>query len=110
MDLYITIGKSILQEYFDYYGKQGLDDAEYIPIIKVIVEGISKSMTSTGSGKKDARDLKKILLEFNRDLYTKEWLKHAVEDEGEDQVDLEEETKEARYYFDYIYKHGEHPH
>lgn len=87
----------------------GLDDAEYIPVIRVIVEGIAKAMTEAGADKKDVKAVEKILQKFNLDSYLKGWLKNAKEELGESEFDGEEETEEGTYYFDYIYKHGEHP-
>ena len=49
------------------------------------------------------------LTEFNRDLYINRWLIQAKEDENENSLDLEEESETAKYYFEYIYEHGEHP-
>jgi len=53
--------------------------------------------------------VEKILQKFNLDSYLKGWLKNAKEELGESEFDGEEETEEGTYYFDYIYKHGEHP-
>lgn len=108
MNNYIKVGETILQKYFDYYFKHSLDDAEYIPVVKVIIEGIEESMFSANIEKKEIREVKKQLKDFNRRLYTDLWLKHAREDEGEN-IDQRKEIKSARYYFDYIYKNEEHP-
>jgi len=109
MDAYIAIGKSILSDFYRHYNKVGLDDAEYIPVIRVIIEGIAKVMTEAGVNKKDVKAVEKTLQEFNRDLYLKGWLKNAKEELGKSEFDMEEETEAGTYYFYYIYKHGEHP-
>ena len=109
MNTHLNIGKAILHDYFDFYCEQTLDDAEYIPVIKIIINGIRKSMVSDRFDMKDIQAVKKSLTEFNRDLYINRWLIHAKEDENENSLDLEEESEAAKYYFDYIYKHGEHP-
>ena len=62
----------------------------------------------THFNKKDIQGIEKDLKEFNRAFYVDEWLNNAKDDEGD--IDIEEETESARYYFDYIYEHGEHPH
>ena len=108
MDTYLNIGKSILQDYFNYYCEESLDDAEYIPVVKVIIDGITKSMDSEHFKGEDIQNIKETLKEFNRDLYVANWLKQTKEDEGS--LDSEGETESATYYFDYIYEHGEHPH
>jgi len=109
MNDYIKIGETILKKYFDHNCKNSLDDAEYIPIVKVIIQGIEESMLSANEDKKEIRKVKNKLKDFNRKLYTDLWMKHAREDEDEDDIDEEKEINSARYYFDYIYKHEEHP-
>ncbi len=108
METYINIGKSILSDYFDFYCQQSLDDAEYIPVVRVIIEGILKAMISVNINKEDINTVEEELIEHNRALYINLWLEHTKEDE--DNLDIEDETKSAKYYFDYIYEHGEHPH
>jgi len=109
VDIYISIGKKVLSNLYHHYNKAGLDDAEYIPIIRVIIEGIVNAMAEAGADKKDARAIEKTLKKFNLDLYLKGWLKNAKEELGKSEFDMEEETEAGTYYFDYIYKHGEHP-
>jgi len=108
VDTYISIGKAVLSNLYRHYNKVGLDDAEYIPVVRVIIEGIAKAMTEAGVDKKEVKAAEETLKKFNRDLYLKGWLKNAKE-ELESEFDLEEETEAGTYYFDYIYKHGEHP-
>ncbi len=108
METYINIGKSILGDYFDFYCQQSLDDAEYIPTVRVIIEGILKAMIAANINKEDINTTEKDLIEHNRGLYINIWLEHAKEDE--DNLGIEDETESAKYYFDYIYEHGEHPH
>jgi hypothetical protein len=90
------------------YNKMGLDDAEYIPVIRVIIEGIVKAMTEAGLDKKEVKAGEKTLQRFNLDLYLKGWFKNAKKELG-NEFDVEEETEAGTYYFEYIYKHGEHP-
>lgn len=108
MDTYISVGKAILGDFYRHYNKVELDDAEYIPVIRVIIEGIAKAMTEAGVDKKEVKAAEKTLQRFNLDLYLKGWLKNAKEELG-DEFEMEEETEAGTYYFDYIYKHGEHP-
>lgn len=108
MDAYISVGKAVLSDFYRHYNKVGLDDAEYIPVIRVIIEGIAKAMTEAGVDKKEVKAAEKTLQRFNLDLYLKGWLKNAKEELG-DEFEMEEETEAGAYYFDYIYKHGEHP-
>ena len=108
-DNYENIGIAILKNFFNYYHEQRLDDAEYIPVVKIIINGIQESMLSSGIAEKDVESLKNRLIEFTRELYKELWLKHAKENEDSEVFDLDSESESAEYYFDYIYKHGEHP-
>jgi hypothetical protein len=109
VDTPISIGKAVLTNFFRFYKKTELEDAEYIPVVRVIIEGIAKGLTAAGLHKKDVKAAEKTLLMFNQALYVEEWLKHAREELGERKLDMEAETARGTYYFDYIYKHGEHP-
>jgi hypothetical protein len=109
VDIYVSTGKAILGDFYRHYNKVGLDDAEYIPVIRVIIEGIAKAMTEAEVGKKEVKAVEKTLQKFNLDLYLKGWLKNAREELGKSEFDVEEETETGSYYFYYIYKHGEHP-
>ena len=108
MDTHLNIGKSILQDYYDYYREQVLDEAEYISVVKIIINGAVKPVPSSDLSDADSRHIKDTLKEFNRDLYVDAWLEQA--EESENKIDREAETESAKYYFDYIYEHGEHPH
>jgi len=109
VDTHIAIGKAVLSDLFRFYEEKGLDDAEYIPIVRVIIEGMAKAMTSVGLDKKDVKATEKTLRTFNRDLYVDGWVNNAREESGEREFDMEGEAAEGNYYFDYVYKHGEHP-
>ena len=109
MGNYENIGMTILKNFFDYYCEQRLDDAEYVRVVKVIINGIQESMPSLGVGGKEAESLNDKLIECNRELYKDLWLKNAKKNEDPNDIDLEIESESAAYYFDYIYEHGEHP-
>ena len=109
MENYENIGISILKNFYDYYCEQELDDAEYIPVVKVIINGIQESMLSLDVAEEEIESLKNRLIEFNRELYKDLWIGHAKEDEDSEDIDLDSESESASYYFDYIYEHGEHP-
>jgi len=108
-DNYENIGIAILKNFFNYYHEQRLDDTEYIPVVKIIIDGIQESMLSSGITEKDVESLKNRLIEFTRELYKELWLEHAKENEDNEVFDLDSESESAEYYFDYIYEHGEHP-
>lgn len=108
---YLQIGRTILRSYFDYYTKKSLDDTEYIPVVRLIIEGMAKEMRSSGMLGPNCHEVVDKLKAFNRSLYQNIWIEHAKEDEewGEEPADLEKEYESAKYTFDYIYEHGEHP-
>jgi ATP-dependent Lon protease len=109
MDTYISTGKAVLSDLYRHYNKAKLDDAEYIPVVRVIIKGIAKALTEAGVDKKEVKAVEKALQRFNLDLYLKGWLKNAKEELGKSEFDMEKETEAGTYYFYYIYKHGEHP-
>jgi hypothetical protein len=95
VERHIRVGKTVLGNLFRYYDKMELDDAEYIPVVRVIIEGIGKALTEAGAGKKDVKTVEETLKRFNRDLYLEGWLKNSPEDLGESVFD--------------VYKYGTHP-
>ena len=105
--IFLKIGKAILRDYFDYYVENSMDDGEYIPIVRVIIEGIAKEMESGGMGQQGRNELIEKLKNFNRQIYQNRWIKQVEEAEG--QLDKEKEYQEAKKTFDYVYKHGKHP-
>lgn len=109
MRIYENIGMSVLSKFLDYYEEAELYDLQYIPVVKVIVNGIRESMLSANLAEKDIEALKERLIEWNRGIYKDLWLEHAKEEEDPARLDLEYEAEEAAYCFDYIYEHGKHP-
>jgi len=53
VDEHIRVGKTALGDFYRHYNKVGLDDAEYIPVVRVIIKGIGKALAEAGVGKKD---------------------------------------------------------
>jgi hypothetical protein len=108
---YLKVGETILQKYFDYYRKNSLDDTEYIPVVRLIIEGIAEEMRSSGILEPNCKEVAEKLKSFNRSLYQNIWIKHAKEDEDPEEgpLNLGKESELAKYTFDYIYKHRKHP-
>jgi hypothetical protein len=50
MEVYFDLGRMVLKDYLAYYHKHSLDDAEYIPVVKVIINGIKKTMQAAEIG------------------------------------------------------------
>ena len=63
---YLKIGRTILRNYFDYYTKNSLDDAEYIPVVRLIIEGIAEEMRSSGMLEPNCKEVAEKLKAFNR--------------------------------------------
>ena len=110
--IFLDIGKAILSKYFDYSQKNTLDDREYIPVVRLIIEGIAEEMRSSGMLEPNCKEVAENLKDFNRQMYQNIWNEHAKEDhdpEDEEPFDPEKENDLAKYTFDYIYKHRKHP-
>jgi hypothetical protein len=108
-ELFVSIGRSVIEHYSEFCDREGLDDAEYIPTVKVIIEGLESAMVEQKMDDKDRLAVRDDLLSFCRNMYTEGWLSNAVEDAEGRRVDMKGERKAAEYYFDYVYEHGEHP-
>ncbi len=79
-----------------------MDDAEYIPVIKTVIEGVSKGMI--GSTPTEQETIKRKLYEYSRGLYLEVWLS-----DGEEGEDIEKAKADGEATFDYIYKNEKHP-
>jgi hypothetical protein len=107
---YFDTGKTILQKYFDYYRNKSLDDTEYLPVVRLIIEGITEEMSSAGMLMPYCDEVAGKLKAFNCSLYRNRWIEQLKEDQDpDDPFDLEKEYELAQNIFDYIYEHGEHP-
>lgn len=104
----VKTSKTILRNYFNYYSEHSLDDTEYIPIVRVIIESIVQSVGRIETKYMEKEKIGEYLKDFNRKMYEDIWLQHAKEEEGS-KVDEQEELKEARKQFNYIYEHEDHP-
>jgi len=107
MEEIIEIARHILDEHHKYYTSNTLDDTEMIKELKFILKGIKNYLTQ---GKESKKNIKKIiddLKKYSKDKYMKTYIGNFEED-----CDLSDEQKkdEASYYFDYLFKHEEHPH
>lgn len=99
METYIKIGKSVLRKFSDYAQKITLDDeTEYFPVLKIIIGGIANSYDGS---KNDKDHINKSLIDFAKQLYIDSWLKYAIEDE--DEPDIEMEKKDAIERFNDLY-------
>lgn len=103
-DILMIAGKDVLMRLYEKNEYDPMDDAEYIPILKSVIEGIENSAKTLGLSDPERKKLSKSLKDFVRRLYIKVWLENLEEGEEEDLAE-----QEAKENFDYIFKHEEHP-
>jgi len=101
------IGKEIISHLSEHNEQYSMDDAEYIPLIKRIIEAIDSYVGNSSNSTSDSAKLKQKLLAHAKGLYIETCLLHA-EENGED-ISPEECKDESEEFFDYIYKHEEYP-
>ncbi len=98
MDAQINIGKSILDQYSEHAKTELLDDeAEFFPTIKVIIQGIVRTLDPS----EDIAKLESELIDHVKQHYVALWLEQATEDEEDPDIDYE--TKRATDDFDRFY-------
>jgi hypothetical protein len=104
LNLVEDIGKSIIKKLHYHAAKVALDDPEYIPVIKKILDGIVDELSNRNFSKTEAGSLKKSLKQYARDLYIKAYIKNKLENET-----VEEAGEMGKEYFEYVYRYGRHP-
>jgi hypothetical protein len=74
MDTHIKLGKSILDNYSNYADTEFIDDeAEYFPTLKVIIEGIAKTIDSP----EEKEEIESVFIDHVKQHYVSLWIKHA---------------------------------
>jgi hypothetical protein len=101
------IGKEIIKRLHKHNEENSLDDAEYIPLIKRIIEAIGIYISQNDKLKSGTDNLTEALIVYAKDLYVELCQIYAGED-GKD-ISSEQVKEESEEYFDYIYEHEEHP-
>ena len=101
------IGKEIIKRLHQHNEENSLDDTEYIPLIKRIIEAIGVYMSQSDKSKLEIDSLTSTLIGYAKGLYVELCQIHAEED-NED-ISLEQVKEESEEYFDYIYEHEDHP-
>ncbi len=81
-----------------------MDDTEYVPFIKAAINGIEAHAISLHMDSQNIVDLKDELKAYSRALYVESWLEN-----GEEGEDKEIAKVEGMEYFNYVYRHDEHP-
>jgi len=101
MDPVLRVGSSIVDRYFDYYERNTLDDeTELFPILRIICTGAADTCTD---GRERERALERLIDHAGK-RYCDIWLRHAIADEGPDNIDLDAERREAVTAFDRMFK------
>lgn len=99
-----AIGKSVIKKLHNNSVKAAIDDTEYLPVLKKILESVGSALDKARFSKTEVSSLKKALKQVAKDLYVKAWLKNKRADET-----FGEASEMGRIYFEYVYKFGKHP-
>jgi hypothetical protein len=102
------IGKEIISRLHKQNEESAMDDAEYIPLIKRIIEAVGIYICQNDNLKASADKLTGSLVDYAKELYVEVCQFHA--EEGGEDITPEQVKVESEEYFDYIYEHEEHPH
>ncbi len=94
---YIKTGQSVINSFFEYYEKTGLDDEkEFFPVLKIIILGIRDCLEDDEAKAAVENDLR----EYSKKLYSTLWVMNVNED---DEIDINQEQKEANITFEELY-------
>jgi hypothetical protein len=102
------IGKAIINRLHKQNEDYSMDDAEYIPLVKRIIEAVGIYICQNDELKSSADNLTGALIDYAKELYVELCQFHA--EEGGEDISSEQVKEESEEYFDYIYEHEEHPH
>ena len=96
----ISAGKAAILQLHRRYQQESLDDADHIPALKPVIQGISQ-VADDAAGQQQARQ---ELLKYAREQYVQWSLENCDNEEDPQQV-----MEEGLYWFDYIYEHEQYP-
>ena len=100
-------GKQIIGTLNEYNEQEKLDDTEYIPVVKRVIEALTIYLKENNATDKQSEELTNTLIEYTKGLYIALCQKHAIEDEED--ITMEEVNQESDEYFNYVYEHETHP-
>ncbi len=104
LDTVEKTGAAILVRMHEHYRRGLLDDTEFIPFAKAVMQGVADQLAADGIPKGKIEAVGSALKEFCKQLYVKGWVKNREEDET-----IAEAEKKGAKYFEYLFKHGKHP-
>jgi hypothetical protein len=107
MEEIIELVHHILDEHHKYYTCNTLDDTEMIKELKFILKGVKNYLRKGKESKKNIEKIIEDLKEYSKDKYMKTYIANFEEDSD---LSYEQKKDEASYYFEYLFKHEEHPH
>ena len=97
-------GTGKVSEKLNVYG--ATTDTEMIKELKFILKGIRNSLNKQSESKKNIRQIIDDLKKYSKTKYMKIYVANFEEDSD---LSEEEKKEEASYYFEYLFKHEEHP-
>jgi hypothetical protein len=97
-------GRAILKRMHQHYISESLDDTEFIPFVKAVLQGVADRMTAARRTDGQIEDMRLALKEYCKELYVDEWVKNREEGEAIDAA-----REEGENHFEYLFKHGKHP-
>ena len=102
MEMYLKIGKTIIQKFSDYADENPLDEeSEYFPVLKIIIDGVVECCDESSQNRES---IKKDLIDFARKRYVESCLQKVHEYQNE--PDIVEETNEAIETFNDLFLYG----
>ncbi len=95
---------SIITRLHERYDKKGIDDVEYIPLLKSVINGALDFAEEAELSDNQQTKIKETLFDYARDLYLNGWLMNGEPDE-----DKEQAAEEGMNWFGYIYENEKYP-
>ena len=100
----IAMCEKNLKALTEHWSKVGMDDGDYIPIARVLVDAAGAALLALDGAKPDVERSKAKLQAFARGLYVSECVE--AEPEIDERAECEVESKEI---VDHVFLHGEYP-
>ena len=103
--LLCSTGKMILSSLHAFNVKKGLDDTEYLPVVKAAINGIKTQAVLLELPREEINKIVKEMIEHSKNSYIDFWLSNDYVYEYEYGYEDEElASQEGVYYFDHIYE------
>ncbi len=106
MDEIVKLVHYILDEHHAYSERDSLDDTEMIKALKFVLRGVRNYLETSNETEEIIDGIIDDMKEFSKGKYVKVYVSNFEEDS---ELTNEEKVEEATYYFEYLYKHENHP-